>query len=207
MTRDNNKIIFFLLVCFLFVSPNQLQTTDLKELSTPKPKKQAVKFEAHGVVRIDDYYWMRDDSRKNEEVLSHLKSENKYLEDWFKEGTDKRDQLFEEIISKIPKKEDSVPIPMGSYEYYRRYEPENEHAIYIRKKIKSNKEEFILDVNELAKSSDFYQLANWSISPSENLIAIAEDTTGRREYKLRIKDLSSNKFLLDRLLGLSLIHI
>ena len=202
MKNRNTNFFSFLLVCTFFYTLN-LYSSDLNKLKAPIPKKIPVIFEAHGVERIDNYYWMRDDSRKNEEVLSHLKSENKYLEDWFKEGTDKRDQLFEEIISKIPKKEDSVPIPMGSYEYYRRYEPENEHAIYIRKKIKSNKEEFILDVNELAKSSDFYQLANWSISPSENLIAIAEDTTGRREYKLRIKDLSSNKFLLDRLLGTS----
>ena len=197
MRRDNNKIIFFLLVCFLFVSPNQLHTTDLKELSPPKPKKQAVKFEAHGVVRIDDYYWMRDDTRKKPEVINHLKSENKYLEKWFKADLDQRDELFEEITSRIPKKEDSVPIPFGTYEYFRRYEPDNEHAIYVRKKLKSKKEEIILDVNILAKNSKFYTLSNWSISPAEDLIAIAEDTTGRRKYELKIKDIGADKFLND----------
>ena len=104
MRRHNNKIIFFLLVCFLFVSPDQLQARDLKELSPPKPKKQAVKFEAHGVVRTDHYYWMRDDTREKPEVINHLKSENKYLEDWFKADLDQRDELFEEITSRIPKK-------------------------------------------------------------------------------------------------------
>ena len=166
MTRDNNKIVFFLLVCFLFVSPNQLQARDLKELNSPKPKKEAVQFEAHGVVRTDEYYWMRDDTRKNPEVINHLKSENKYLEEWFKADLDQRDELFEEITSRIPKKEDSVPIPFGTYEYFRRYEPDNEHAIYVRKKLKSKKEEVILDVNILAKESKFYTLSNWSISPS-----------------------------------------
>ena len=95
MTRDNNKIVFFLLVCFLFVSPDQLQARDLKELNPPKPKKEAVEFEAHGIVRTDEYYWMRDDTRKNPEVINHLKSENKYLEEWFKADLDQRDELFE----------------------------------------------------------------------------------------------------------------
>ena len=197
MTRHSNKIVFFLLVCFLFISPNQLQARDLKELNPPKPKKEAVKFEAHGVVRTDEYYWMRDDTRKNPEVINHLKSENKYLEEWFKADLDQRDELFEEITSRIPKKEDSVPIPFGTYEYFRRYEPDNEHAIYVRKKLKSKKEEVILDVNILAKESKFYTLSNWSISPSEDLMAIAEDTTGRRKYELRVKDIRAEKFLND----------
>ena len=131
MRSNNNKLIFFLLVCFLFISSNELQVRDLKELDPPSPKKEAVKFEAHGVIRIDDYYWMRDDTRKQSEVIDHLKSENKFLEQWFGTDVDQRDQLLEEITSRIPKKEDSVPISLGSYEYFRRYKPEKEHAIYI----------------------------------------------------------------------------
>ena len=197
MRSNNKKIIFFLLVCFLFINSNELQVRDLKELNPPKAKKEAVKFESHGVVRIDNYYWMRDDTRKDPEVIDHLKSENIFLEQWFETDLDQRDLLFEEIISRIPKKEDSVPIPLGSYEYFRRYEPENEHAIYIRRKLNSKKEEIILDVNKLAEKSEFYTLSNWSISPSEDLMAIAEDTTGRRQYEIRIKDLNTGKFLDD----------
>ena len=197
MRSNNNKLIFFLLVCFLFIGSNELQVRDLKELNPPNPKKEAVKFESHGVIRVDDYYWMRDDTRKKPEVINHLKSENKFLEQWFETGLDQRDQLFEEITSRIPKKEDSVPIPLGSYEYFRRYESENEHAIYIRRKLNSKKEEIILDVNKLAGKSEFYNLSNWSISPSEDLMALAEDITGRRKYEVRITNLNSGKFFND----------
>ena len=197
MRSNSNKLIFFLLVCFIFISSNELQVRDLKELDPPSPKKEAVKFEAHGVIRIDDYYWMRDDTRKQSEVIDHLKSENKFLEQWFGTDVDQRDQLLEEITSRIPKKEDSFPIPLGSYEYFRRYEPENEYAIYIRRKLKSKKEEIILDVNKLAEKSEFYTLSNWNISPSEDLMALAEDTTGRRKYEIKIKDLNSGQFLND----------
>ena len=197
MRSNSNKLIFFLLVCFIFISSNELQVRDLKELDPPSPKKEAVKFEAHGVIRIDDYYWMRDDTRKQSEVIDHLKSENKFLEQWFGTDVDQRDQLLEEITSRIPKKEDSVPISLGSYEYFRRYEPEKEHAIYIRRKLKSKKEEIILDVNKLAEKSEFYALSNWNISPSEDLMALAEDVTGRRKYEIKIKDLNSGQFLND----------
>lgn len=176
---------------------NKIQNTELSKFTPPKPVQIPVIFQAHGIERLDNYYWMRDDTRKNSKVINHLKSENAYLENWFKEGFDNRDKLFEEITSRIPKKEDSVPIAMGSYEYFRRYEPEKEHAKYFRQKLKSKEEKLILDVNELAKDLDFYQLANWSISPSENLIAIAEDTNGRRQYKVRVKDIANNQFLTD----------
>jgi len=158
----------------------------------PSPEKIPVTFEAHGVKRVDNYYWMRDDSRKDPKVIEHLNSENDYLENWFLSGTDRRDELFEEITARIPKKEDSVPIRLKNYEYFRRYEPDNEHAIYIRRKNKNSEENIIMDVNELAKDKEFYQLANWSISPDENVLAYAEDTNGRRQYSIKFKYLDTN---------------
>jgi oligopeptidase B len=146
-------------------------------------------MEAHGVERVDNYYWMRDDTRKSKKVLNHLKLENQYLEGWFASGGDLRKKLFKEITDRIPKKEESVPIRMGSYEYFRRYKPNKEHPIIIRRVNKNSPEQVLLDVNKLAVNSDFYQLANWSISQTEQILAYAEDTTGRREYSIKFKNL------------------
>jgi len=44
----------------------------------PKPKKKIKKLKAHGDERIDHYYWLRDDKRKNKEILKYLQDENKY---------------------------------------------------------------------------------------------------------------------------------
>ena len=49
----------------------------------PVPKKIPKKLVSHGDIRIDNYYWLRDDSRANKEVISYLEKENKYTEDWF----------------------------------------------------------------------------------------------------------------------------
>jgi len=187
------KIHYILLIYFTISLINPIHTEELSNLKLPSPNKVPVTFEAHGVKRVDNYYWMRDDTREDSQVISHLESENKYLENWFNSGSDLRDQLFEEITNRIPKKEDSVPIRLKNYEYFRRYEPGQEHAIYIRRKNKNSKEIILLDVNELAKESEFYQLANWSVSPNENLLAFAEDISGRRQYKIKFKDLISGK--------------
>ena len=184
-------ILSFLLICFSLINHSETNYKTLKN-HKPSPEKIPVTFEAHGVKRVDNYYWMRDDSRKDPKVIEHLNSENDYLENWFLSGTDRRDELFEEITARIPKKEDSVPIRLKNYEYFRRYEPDNEHAIYIRRKNKNSEENIIMDVNELAKDKEFYQLANWSISPDENIMAYAEDSNGRRQYSIKFKYLDTN---------------
>ncbi len=185
-------LLTFLLIftTLLFTSENKIET--LKDLK-PSPKKLPVTFEAHGVKRVDNYYWMRDDSRKDPEIIAHLNEENSYLENWFVSGNDNRKALFEEITDRIPKNEDSVPIRLKNFEYFRRYKQGNEHGIYIRRKDKNSEEKILLDVNELAKNRDFYQLANWSISPKENLMAYAEDTSGRRQYRIKFKDLENEE--------------
>ena len=45
----------------------------------PVPKKIPKKLVSHGDIRIDNYYWLRDDSRANKEVISYLEKENKYI--------------------------------------------------------------------------------------------------------------------------------
>ena len=56
-------------------------------MKPPVPKKIKKKLISHGDERIDNYYWLRDDSRKSKEVLNYLKEENRYSDEWFKKIT------------------------------------------------------------------------------------------------------------------------
>ena len=38
-------------------------------MKPPVPKKIRKKLKAHGDTRIDNYYWLRDDTRKNNEIV------------------------------------------------------------------------------------------------------------------------------------------
>ena len=91
-----NWYLKFLLIYSLILLLNPINAEILNN-KVPTPKKVPVTFEAHGVKRVDNYYWMRDDSRKDPELISHLESENKYLEDWFDSGEDLRVKLFEAL--------------------------------------------------------------------------------------------------------------
>lgn len=46
--------------------------------SPPVAKKVEHVMQMFGDVRVDDYYWLRDDSRSNPYMLSHLREENAY---------------------------------------------------------------------------------------------------------------------------------
>ncbi len=50
----------------------------------PKAKKVKKVLKKHNDKRIDNYFWLRDDSRKNKEVLNYLKSERVYHDEWLK---------------------------------------------------------------------------------------------------------------------------
>lgn len=49
-------------------------------VNPPVPKKVPHVLETHGDKREDNYYWIRDDERKNPDVLAYLKEENDYTE-------------------------------------------------------------------------------------------------------------------------------
>ena len=62
--------------------------------------------------------------------------------------------------------------------------------MYLRKsKNNDSKDEILLDVNQLAKNFDFYNIGDYDISENNNLIAYSFDTLSRRIYDIQIKDL------------------
>lgn len=156
----------------------------------PKPKKIPKKLLAHGDERIDDYYWLRDDDRNNEEVISYLKEENAYLESWFASKNDARKEIYKEMVSHIPDAETSMKIKRDDYFYFSEMESAKQHSVYFREK--DNKKELLLDINEMAKDHDYYSVSSLAPSPDHKLIAYSEDLSGRREFNIKIKDLSKN---------------
>ena len=44
----------------------------------PTPERRPVRLEAHGDVRIDDWFWLRD--KDDPAVIAHLEAENAYTE-------------------------------------------------------------------------------------------------------------------------------
>ena len=166
----------------------------------PKPKKIPYKLEAHGDIRIDDYYWMRDDTRSDPELISYLESENDYFQNWRDSNIDYESSIYKELKSMIPDEEETLRVKDGSFYYYSRIKANEQYSTYYRN---SSNEEILLDVNKEAEGKEFYNVAGLNISPDENLLLYGEDLNGRREYTLRIKNLKNNSLLEDEIVKAS----
>ena len=83
-----------------------------------RPPATPLAITRHGDTRIDPYYWLMD--RDNDEVLSHLRAENEYLDAELAPLKPLEDELFEEIKSRIEETDISVPVRKGDWWYFER---------------------------------------------------------------------------------------
>ena len=166
----------------------------------PKPKKIPYELEAHGDKRIDNYYWMRDDSRSDPELIAYLETENEYFKNWRNSRVDYQGEIFNELKNMIPNEEETLRVKDGNYFYYSRIKADQQYSTYFRHQ---STEEVLLDANKEAEGKEFYSVAGLNVSPSEELLLYGEDLNGRREYTLRIKDLKNNKMLSDEIVKVS----
>ncbi len=165
-----------------------------KQMFPPKPKKIEKKLVKHGDERADFYYWMKE--REDPEVLKHLRAENAYTKNRLKPMESLKKTLFNEMVSRIKKKDSSVPVHIDDYYYYSKYGETSEYPIIVRKKGSLRaKEEIILDGNKLAEGKKFFSLGSWEQSPDHRFLAFSTDTLGRRFYTVRIKDLETGQLL------------
>ncbi|NOI75097.1 S9 family peptidase [Vibrio coralliilyticus] len=183
--------------------PSQLELA-VQQVPAPVAKKEPYALNNHGERRIDNYYWMRDDERKDPEILAHLEKENQYTDSVLKHTEQLQEKLFQEIKGRIAKDDSSVPVREGSYFYSNEVSGDNEYPIYQRAKDFSGTDKtVILDVNELAKEHEFFSTGGLYVSPNENLLAYGEDTLSRRIYTIRVKDLATGEYLKDEVEGAS----
>ena len=146
--------------------------------------------------RIDPYYWLRDDERKNPSVLNYLAAENAYRERRMAPYKPLEDALYQEIVARLKQDDSTVPYQKNGYWYAVRYEPGKEHPIFTRRKGSlDSPEEILLDANVLAAGHSYYRLGTLEVSPDCNWLAYCEDTVGRRQFTLRFKNLVSGETL------------
>ncbi|WOT07062.1 S9 family peptidase [Shewanella youngdeokensis] len=168
----------------------------------PQADKIPHVMDLHGTTRVDDYYWMRDDERKDPKIIAHLNAENQYTAAQFKPYESLKKQLFDELVGRLDKDESSVPYFWHNHWYYRYYKAGLEYPIMARKlALDSNEEQVLLDVNDRANGHDFYGLGGVSVSPDESKMVFGEDLLSRRIYTLYFKDLNSGEMLEDKLEG------
>ena len=171
--------------------------------AAPAPPVAAVKphtVESPNGNRLDNYYWLRDDTRQDPEVLAYLAAENAYKDAMLAHVGPLEDRLYGEIVGRIKQDDASVPYRRNGWWYYSRYETGTEYPIHARRQgTMQAPEQVLLDVNRLAEGHEFYAARALTVSPDNRVLAYAEDAVGRRQYTLRFKDLATGEMLPDRI--------
>ncbi|HCC0193537.1 S9 family peptidase [Proteus mirabilis] len=180
-----------MMAILITATPTMAQTEKDVIMMPPKANKIPHVMTDHGDTRTDNYYWLRDDARKDKQVIDYLKAENAYTESVMAAGKTLENMLYNEMVERMAQNDASVPYDYNGYTYQTIYQEGKDFPIYQRKPIGSDGEwEILVDGNERAKGHEFYQLGDLAISPDNKRIAIAEDKEGRRNYTVAYKDLT-----------------
>ncbi len=189
----------FLIALFLLPGAFALaRTHQAREPRPPMARRIPHRLEKHGDVRIDPYYWLRE--QDNPEVRAYLEAENAYTEAVMAHTADLQEALFQEMRGRMKETDLSVPERIGDYFYYTRTEAGKQYPIYCRKKGSLEaEEEVLLDQNELAEGHSFCRIGAFRVSPDQRLLAFSVDYSGSEKFLLQLKNLETGKILPDRI--------
>jgi oligopeptidase B len=167
----------------------------------PIARKEHKETQMHGVVLADDYAWLRD--KDHPDVTAYLEAENAYADAVMAPLAGLRDELYQEMLSHVKQTDVSVSYRDGDWWYYSRTEEGLQYGIFCRKRGGPDgpeadaTEKILLDGNELAKGHAFFAIGDTDITDDARWLAYSTDTTGFRQYTLRIKDLETGETLAD----------
>jgi len=171
-------------------------------LKVPKASRIPHPHHIHDDTRQDDYYWLRD--KENPDVIGYLEEENKYYADAMRPLEPLTNQIFEQMVARIPDQEIKVPVQSDQFYYTTRMEKELQYPIYVRQQastrsaLTSAPEEILLNLNDLSKDGGYLSVTVQRLSPDGTRLAYLENRDGTDKYTLFIKDIATGELLADR---------
>lgn len=171
-------------------------------MTTPKANKIPKELSIHGDIRIDNYYWLND--REDQNVINYLNDENDYTTEQLKHTEELQTELYEEIVGRLDKNEESVPYLMDGYYYYQKYQEGGEYPIFCRKKGSlENEEQVLIDQNELAKGQSYSAIGKLGLCSNNEILAYSADFVSRRLYTIYFKNIKTGELLKDEIINTS----
>ncbi len=173
----------------------------------PTAPRRAHPITFHGDERIDDWYWLRSDDRRDPEVLDLLAAENAFVAQALSHTEDLQGTLFEEMKARIKETDLSVPFRKDGRWFYSRTEEGQQYPILCRTDLEPPAdlgdgeampgEHVLLDLNVLAGDSDYFALGAYDLAPGQDLLLYSTDHDGSERYTMRIRDLRTGDDLDD----------
>ena len=141
----------------------------------------------------DDYFWMRDDSRKDPEVIGHLRAENEYAAGQMAHLAGLRTAVYDEMLSHVQETDDALPYQSGAFFYYSKTVKGLSYRIYCRKSELGDgaAEQVMLDMNQVSEGKAHCDLGCLRPSPDHATLCYTIDETGYETYKTYFLDLAT----------------
>ena len=172
-----------------------------QDLTPPEAARHPKNVSLHGDTRIDDYFWLREQS--NPAVLAHLNAEAAYTAQYFAPLAGLKAQLYDEMLGRIQQSDEAAPVREGAFWYSSRTATGAQYPLLVRRAAKgpqreldlSAPEQVLLDLNALASTRKFLALGTVAVSPDGKRLLYALDETGARDFQLLAKDIDSGQAL------------
>lgn len=167
-------------------------------LQPPQAQKIPKTLIEHGDRRIDNYFWLRDESRANPKVLRYLQDENRYANAVLKPYSAQYDALYREMVGRMSPEDRSVPYQRNGYRYQDVYLSGKNFAVTQRQPLAGSAVwQTLIDGNLRAAGQAYYRVGGLEISQDNQMMAVAEDTQGRRQYRISLRNLHNGQWLTD----------
>ena len=174
----------------------------------PSAPRRPHQFTTHGTVINDDYAWLKDPNwqkvlREPElldaDIRAYLEAENAYADSLLGHTDALQKKLVAEMRGRIKEDDSSVPSPDGPFSYFNKYREGGQHPLIGRMARDGGGETLILDGDELARQSSYFQLRGTRHSPDHKLHAWSVDDKGSEYFAIHVRDWATGKDLDDRI--------
>lgn len=155
---------------------------------------------AHGDLRQDPYYWLRD--KTNPETVAYLNAENTYAASRFARFATPGAKIFGELKKHVNATDETVAHREGAWLYWQRLDRGREYPVYLRRPVAGEaraRAQVLLDGNQLAAGHDFADVGTRAVSDDGQTLAYSVDLVGDHLYTIYLKDLKTGRFLSDRI--------
>ncbi|XOV82551.1 MAG: S9 family peptidase [bacterium] len=152
-------------------------------------------FSHHGITVEDPYAWLRDPGYPqvdDAEILSYLRAENSYFEQYMAPLQPVVEQIFEELKARQPEDDASVAYLKNGFWYQWRFEKGAQYRRWYRApEARPDNWQLLLDEPALAEGHAYFSLGALAVSPDGSKLAYSIDVDGSERYTLHIIDIGS----------------
>ncbi|PYB77257.1 S9 family peptidase [Rhizobium wuzhouense] len=179
--------------------------------AAPTVAKKPVSDTRHGIVRTDDYAWLRadnwqqmfkDTSILDPEIRTYLEAENAYMDAAMGDTKALQAQLFAEMKGRIKEDDSSIPMKDGPFAYGSAFVTGGEQPRYFRIPRDGDPKneglrDLLLDGDKEAKGKDYFRLSGIDHTTDHAFGIWGYDDKGSEYFTLRVRDLATKQDLDD----------